>query len=267
MKFTEYTPYIILLVFGLFTIKRFGLVEFAKLKMLSREKRFMLKNFFSKHFEYFNKLSDNEREQFVIRAYRLINNIKINGRDGFEVTTDIKFFVIAAYVQLTFGFKYYLLPKFHTIWVYPDAYKNKLTGNMHYGEVNPKGLIVLSWKKLLKGHEITNDAINLGLHEMAHALMHTIIHSNDHENGLDPFLRDIVRLSRYEMEKIKSGENHLFRRYAGSNIYEFFAIAIENFFEIPEKLNNELPKLYKYLVLLLKQDPIKGNYKITKQVA
>ena len=261
MQSFEFIPFLILIAFSLFTIKRFGILDFLRVKFLSREKKWMLKKFFSKHFDYFNHLSDKEKELFIVRAYRLIYSIKIIGRQDFKVTTDNKFFVIAAYVQLTFGFKYYNLPKFHTILVYPDAYKNKLTGNMHYGEVNPRGIIVLSWKKLLKGHKITDDGINLGLHEMAHTLMHTIIHSNDHENGLDAYMRDIVRFSRAEMDKIKSDDHHLFRKYASANIYEFFAIAIENFFEVPDKLQKELPKLYQHLVLLLKQDPIKKVYR------
>ena len=149
------------------------------------------------------------------------------------------------------------MPKFKRIIVYPDAYKNPSTGNMHYGEVNPHGVIVLSWKRLLKGHEITDDAINLGLHEMAHALMHTIIYSDNHESGLDPYLRNIVRLSKEEMGKIKNGEHHIFRNYAATNIYEFFAVSVEYFFETPQLLKNELPQLYKHLIILLKQNPLK----------
>lgn len=132
---------------------------------------------------------------------------------------------------------------------------------MHYGEVNPKGVIVLSWNRLVKGYAIPDDKINLGLHEMAHALMHTIIHSNNHDAGLDPYLKNIVRLSREEMGKIKSDKAHFFRKYAGTNIYEFFAIAVEYFFEVPEEFKKELPNLYQYLTLLLKQDPVKRVFR------
>ncbi|MBI9053227.1 MAG: zinc-dependent peptidase [Bacteroidales bacterium] len=224
---------------------------------ISREEKWKLNKFYGARFSYYNKLSDKDKERFIVRAHILMHKIRIEGRQGFKIDLNEKLFVLAAYIQLTFGFKKYFLPKFKRIFVYPDAYRNQSTGNMHYGEVNPRGVIVLSWKRLLKGNEIIDDGINLGLHEMAHALMHTIIHSNDHELGLDPFLRDIVRLSKHEMEKIKSEEHHLFRRYAGSNIYEFFAVAIENFFELPVELQKELPTLYTYLVRLLKQDPLK----------
>lgn len=262
MQSSEYfAPALILVAFSIYALHYLGLFRFIKMLFISDEKKWKLNTFYGSHFSYYNSLSAKDKERFVVRAHILLNKIHIEGRQGFKVDINEKLFVLAAYIQLTFGFKRFILPKFQRIIVYPDAYRNRSTGNMHYGEVNPHGVIVLSWKRLLKGHEITDDAINLGLHEMSHALMHTIIHSNDHEDGLDPFLRNIVRLSKSEMEKIKSQEHHLFRRYAGTNIYEFFAVAVENFFEIPKALSEELPILYKYLVLLLKQDPVNKIYR------
>lgn len=252
---TDIYPIIALVFLALFIIAKLGLLRNLDVMFLSREKKWTLKFFFGKHFHYYNQLSEKDRSKFITRAYKLAKYIKIEGRQEFIVTDAVKLFVVAAHVQLTLGFDQYILPKFRTILIYPDAYKNKMTGKMHYGEINPRGVIVLSWKKLVKGHKIPDDKINLGLHEIAHALMHTIIYSNDHEIGLDPYLRDIVRLSRKEMEKIKNDDLHFFRKYAGTNIYEFFAVAVEYFFEVPTELKKELPTLYQYLTELLKQDP------------
>lgn len=246
---------VILLAFLLYTLKLFGIFNSLNLLFLTSEKKWRLNTFYSKHYHYFNMLNEKDRARFIKRAFILSGSLNIVGRQDFNVTDDVRLFVVAAQVQLTFGFKNYFLPKFKTILIYPDAYKNKLTGKMHYGEVNPKGIIVLSWKRLIKGFEIPDDKINLGLHEMAHALMTTIIRSNDHENGLDPYLRNIVRLSNDEIEKIKSSDYHFFRKYAGSNIYEFFAVAVEYFFEVPVDFKKQLPTVYMHMVKLLKQDP------------
>lgn len=257
MESTDNIYFILILAFFIiYSIKYFGIFTLTNTLFLSREKKWKLKNFFGKHFHYFNQLSEKDKDRFILRAYKLSKSINIVGRQDFVITPEVKLFVVAAQVQLTFGFKQFELNKFQTILVYPDAYKNKITGNMHYGEVNPKGVIVLSWNRLVKGFKISDDKINLGLHEMAHALMHTIIYSNDHENDLDPYLRDIVRLSQSEMEKIKSEDYHFFRKYAGTNIYEFFAIAVECFFEVPHEFKEELPILYQYMVKLLKQNPV-----------
>jgi len=95
-------------------------------------------------------------------------------------------------------------------------------------------------------------------------MMHTVIYTNDHELGLNDYLRDIVRLSKIEIERIKHDNHHFFRSYAATNIYEFFAIAVEYFFEVPDELKNELPRLYDYMVKLLKQDPHRGIYRLKK---
>ena len=49
----------------------------------------------------------------------------------------------------------------------------------------------------------------------------------------------------------------LFRSpYAGANEYEFFAVALEYFFEKPTEFKSALPDLYDTLKKLLNQDPI-----------
>lgn len=215
----------------------------------------ILDQFYSKTFYYYSLLSEKEKKRFLLRTYVLSRRLRIKGCGGFEVTDPVRLFVAAAQTQLTFGFKRYFLPKFKTIFIYPEAFLNKLTGNMHHGEVNPRGLIVLSWRKFLNGYKDPHDRINLGLHEMAHALMLTIVRTDDHELGLDHYLLNVIRLSTTEMQKIKNKELHFFRKYAGTNMHEFFAVSIENFFEAPKELKLQLPSLYKHLVLLLKQDP------------
>ena len=56
-------------------------------------------------------------------------------------------------------------------------------------------------------------------------------------------------------KKIESvGTHRLFRNYAYRNKMEFFAVAIELFFELPDILKTELPELYRVLSNLLNQD-------------
>jgi MtfA peptidase len=39
------------------------------------------------------------------------------------------------------------------------------------------------------------------------------------------------------------------------NEHEFFAVAVENFFERPQEFKNAIPELYAILIKLLNQDP------------
>ncbi len=255
--------YILFIIFVIiYTLRQFLRYKDFKSLFISKNKISELDIFFSKYFKYYNQLNPKEQKSFIKRAYNLSLSVQILGKEKFEITEKVKLFVVAAQVQLTFGFRRYDLPIFRRILVYPNAYRSPATGNMHYGEVNAKGIIILSWKRLVKGHLITDDTINLGLHELAHALMHTIIHSNDHEIGLDPYLKNVLKLSKVEREKIKSKKDHLFRSYAATNIYEFFAIAVEHFFEVPSKFKKELPDLYDHMVKLLKQDPSSKLFRI-----
>jgi hypothetical protein len=247
---------IILLV--LFTIRLarnlVGLVKVPK------NEEVQLHNFYKNHSHYFNQLPTDLQKRFVYRAFSLSKSVKIIGRQGFEVDGKVKLLVLSAMVQLTLGFKHYSLPRFRTIFVYPGTYTSPITGQKHDGEVHPQGLIVLSWNKLVKGYADPHDKINLGLHEMAHALMHTILFTSKHEPGLNEYLDNVLKLSTVEIKKINSGDYHIFRPYAGSSINEFFAVAIEHFFEDPESLKQNLPDLYSKLCQLLKQDPVNGNF-------
>ena len=54
----------------------------------------------------------------------------------------------------------------------------------------------------------------------------------------------------------KQRRRHAFlRSYAGTNEAEFFAVAVEYFFERPQEFQTALPELYGTLGSLLRQDP------------
>jgi len=221
-----------------------------------------LNNFYTRHSSYYNALSPKLQNKFLSRIHALSFSIKIKGRQEFNVTDEVKWFVLGSLVQLTFGLNHYKLSKFRHIIIYPDAYISPITKKLHHGEVHPRGLIVLSWKSFVKGYAIPDDCINLGLHELAHAFMHTIMYTKNHEMGLDEQLESIIKISKQEIEKIKSGNTHYFRAYAGSNIHEFFAVAIEYFFEDPKGFKENLPILYKRLSHFLKQDPANNCFRL-----
>lgn len=95
------------------------------------------------------------------------------------------------------------------------------------------------------------------MHELAHALWL--------ENKIfDYEIFDAEALETYEVmaaltkaDMQASAHEHFFRRYALTNEEEFFAVAVENFFERPVQFSAALPDLYVTLVTLFKQDPIK----------
>jgi MtfA peptidase len=93
---------------------------------------------------------------------------------------------------------------------------------------------------------------------MAHALK---LENQIQYNGESNFFNRQVwgkfyNLAKLEMEKINTKNDSFFRKSAGSNIHEFFTIAIESFFERPELFKEHNEELYNSMVFTLKQDPI-----------
>ena len=205
---------------------------------------------------YYRTLDHAQRKEFDRRVKELLYEKDWLGK-GFPVSWEMRVRIAGTMAQVTLGLERVLLRHFTRIHIFPGAYVNKRTGRRHLGEVNPaKRAIVLSWAHFQEGHANPADGRNLGLHETAHALWL----ENSIENGEDDFLETDLRLrwqelAREEIARINAGEERFFRKYAGTNQAEFFAVAVENFFERPLDYQATLPDLYACMKDLLRQDP------------
>ncbi|HLT71939.1 MAG TPA: zinc-dependent peptidase [Cyclobacteriaceae bacterium] len=212
-----------------------------------------------KYFRYYQGLSEQNKRAFEQRVCRFIYSKKFIPRGMKEIPLEMLVFVAAVAVQITFGLPNVRLTHFNKILVYPDNYYSRITQRYHKGEVNPAfGIIVLSWTNFMEGFLHAEDAINLGLHEMAHALRIENIIRKEHSffegsllDKLDEWCKRICDDS--------TGSIAFFRPYACTNVHEFFSVAVENFFERPQQFKLELPELYSVMVGLLNQDPIAIN--------
>ncbi|MDN5201996.1 zinc-dependent peptidase [Fulvivirgaceae bacterium BMA10] len=210
------------------------------------------------YFLYYQKLPSKEKKQFEKRVNRFIKLKQFIPRNIDSVSDEMKTLIAASAIQLTFGLPEIYFTHFNKIIIYPDSYYSSISRMRHKGEVNSRwGIIVLSWNSFLEGYAHSTSATNLGLHEMAHALNL----ENRILNGEYGFLdMDLLKAWREESRKImfsiRSGENKFFRKYGGENEEEFFAVAVESFFERPKEFKREHPKLYTALSKLLNQDPV-----------
>ncbi|HRH69566.1 MAG TPA: zinc-dependent peptidase [Flavobacteriales bacterium] len=204
----------------------------------------------------YQRLSTSARQRFEHKVSVFLNEKEWVGA-GIDVAEEMKVMIGACAAQLLQGFPDVELKHFQRIVVYPDSYRSQRSGRLHQGEVRPSaGLIIISWDDFIHGYSLSKDAHNVGLHEMAHALWF----ENSIENGEDHFLRPVLlkewcAMADTEIAKINSGEDRFFREYAGTNQAEFFAVAVEYFFERPSEFRTALPSLYGSMANLLKQDP------------
>jgi len=169
-----------------------------------------------------------------------------------------KVIIAAAAAQLVMFLPDEALSYFTRIIVYPDYYYSRLTGRMHKGEVNPgMRVIVFSKRGIIEGNKVSNDGINLLHHEFAHALWleHKLV-GHQYTVLSEYLMEQFEAYATSEIDAIQNVEDHFFRAYAFTNMAEFFAVAVENFFERPKEFEQHQPQLFSILTGLLKQNPL-----------
>jgi Mlc titration factor MtfA (ptsG expression regulator) len=207
-------------------------------------------------FNYYTVLPWQHKIKFLRMAKRHYEGFEYISRDKLKVTRAMKSIVSSAAAQLTLFLPRQSLNFYHRIVLYTDFYNSSITQRRHKGEVNP-GLntIVFSWRGIEHGLKNKSDGINLLLHEFAHALWleQKIVTEYD---VFEPYLVTAFEQYAYsEMPGLEGNDKHFFRAYAFENMEEFFAVAVENFFERAAEFLHEQPKLYRILAALFKQDP------------
>jgi Mlc titration factor MtfA (ptsG expression regulator) len=215
------------------------------------------KIFLQKYFLYYRNLSDKDKRLFERRVQKFMDMKEFVPRGELkEVSLEMKTLIAASAIQITFGLPAVYLRTFYRILVYPNDYYSTITHRYHRGEVNTRGFIVLSWSNLVDGYANNTDGRNLGLHEMAHALKIVDAFHSEEQNFFDQktFIH-FINHAREEMMRIQMGEESFFREYAATNDHEFFAVAVENFFERSGEFRDYHPELYSLLGELLNQNP------------
>ena len=211
-------------------------------------------------FPYFRALRPKHQQEFKDRLVRFIATKEFIPRGGLKsISREMELLIGATAVMVVFGFRNIELKHFKRILIYPDSYYSTINRKYHKGEVNPRlGIIVLSWNNFVEGFRNPGNGKNLGVHEMAHALkLENQIHYNRESNFFNKDNWEKFRqLAEVERAAIVQGSNVFFRKSAGTNPHEFFAVALEAFFETPEAFKEHHAALYQSLVYLLRQDPI-----------
>lgn len=212
----------------------------------------------TKYFPFHATLGPEAQERFERVTGRFLQDKEWQGA-GMELKEEMKVMISACAAQLLHGFDERItLAHFDRIIVFPSAFRGHRKDRYHQGEVGPRaGTIKISWAHFLHGYKASSDAHNVGLHEMAHALWFEDFIPNHEDGFLDPLLlQDWKILGDQETAAIRAGKPSLLRDYAATNQEEFFAVAMEYFFERSVDFKAELPELYAVLCGLLKQDPL-----------
>ena len=165
-------------------------------------------------------------------------------------------------------------PDWHTGWVsvvvYPDTFVSEFetqdeAGVVHHireprgGESWQRGPLILSWADVKASRAA--DGYNVVIHEIAHKLdalggslngmppLHRGMHRGAWSQAFGSAFADMQR-------RVVASEDTAMDSYACKSPAEFFAVASEAFFEIPDLLLDEYPEVYCQLRRFYGQDPL-----------
>lgn len=209
--------------------------------------------------DFYNRLDTKGKNNFEKRVQRFIEKKQFIPRSkGMKITDEMKALIAGTAVMMTYGFPAVYLQHFWRILIYKDNYYSTITHRYHKGEVNPNGIIVLSWASFVEGFIDRKDGRNLGIHEMAHALrLENRIFNEDYGFISGELLKEFESEAQREISySLNNGGSSYLRSYSVTNRHEFFAVATESFFENPSGLRNHNINLYRLLVQIFRFDPI-----------
>lgn len=218
-------------------------------RTLSRKQKEML----SLKNEFYKKLPTKEQRRFEHRVKVFLYETEFIGRENLIVTEEMKTLIAGCAMMITFGRKNYAYELVDHILLYPDVFYSNANEAYHKGEFNPmRKTIVFSWKDFEHGYKITDDNLNVGIHEFVHALQIGAKKSSDIDSlRLERIFQRILRHLTNQEVKDRLDEVKYFRDYAFTNQYEFMAVMVEYFFESPEDFKNYFPQLYNHVRSML----------------
>lgn len=197
------------------------------------------------NFHFYKRLKPKYKRYFEHRVANFIANYEFTGR-GILVTEEMKITIAGTAIMLTFGMRDYLNPLFKRIVIFPDIYYSDQTENYHKGEFNPRlESIVFSWKHFKEGIEITNDNLNLGLHEFTHAFhIHSLKSDKATAVLFGESLQNLFKIVSNPQVKEQLISSGFLRDYAYENQFEFVAVLLEYFFESPQEFKVKFPSIF-----------------------
>lgn len=219
---------------------------------------------------HFHLLTPAEQTKLLDDVRVFVAEKNWEGCGGLVVTEEMKVTVAAAASLMTVGLPGEPFRGVLSILIYPAGYavseERQLQGgtirgeSARLGEAWYRGPVILSWAEIEADMLHPGDGSNLVWHEFAHQ-----IDMLDRDiNGTPPLSGRAQRQQWHdvmtaEFEQLKRDAQHhrptLLNPYGTTNEGEFFAVATECFFDCPQEMRQQHPRMYKLLQQYYRQDP------------
>ncbi len=215
------------------------------------------------------KLPSELRGKFEGKINAFLNQIEFIGCNGLDVTEEMQLSIAAQACLLVVNSDTWY-EHLYTILIYPSAFKSRQTEHNGYvvteretvriGESWSRGPVVLSWADAQQGAIDDKDGHNVVFHEFAHQIDDLSGHTDgvpnlDKSQKFADWERVFAKAFKSHVQLVQAGHETVFDAYGAQGPEEFFAVAVEVFFERPVALKHKEPAVYAQLALLFRLDP------------
>lgn len=214
------------------------------------------RSFLLEGYDHYERMDAGWRARFEDDVRLFLAEKRITGI-GIEPAEELRLLVAASAVSLSVGWPEYEWDQLSEVLLYPDDFDRDYTigGHERSGEAHGWGTVILSVPSLYESFEVPDDAYHVGIHEFAHLLDVDQTHFDGIPVGFaGERARQWVAVAEREMERLRKGRSEL-DEYGAESPVEFLAVAVEAFFEVPQRMRRRHAELYSLLAEYFQQDP------------
>jgi Mlc titration factor MtfA (ptsG expression regulator) len=202
---------------------------------------------------YYQNLNTKNKKLFEQRVAMYIKAIefipKFAGKEEDEgVPYDLKIITVSNPVQLTFGLKDFIIPKFETVVLFPKPFPTPdFPTKKHASELNLEDkTFIFSIEQMLWGFKTPTSFYNIGLHEFAKAfiLSRSSVQFPELKEQNWEDLQSISTWSKEDVESVVGLPGEV----------DVIPAAIHHFFIFPQQFNARLPEVFQLFSNIFNQD-------------
>lgn len=199
-----------------------------------------------------------------------LHQVEFQGCGGLQVTDAMRLSIAAQACLLVVNTDRWYR-HLTTVMIYPGAFRSRQVEHHGYvvteretvrvGESWTRGPVILSWEDTEHGAQDDGDGHNVVFHEFAHKL--------DDQTGHTDAIPDLGRAAQSyadwarvftaafdrHVARVETGQPTVLNAYGATRPEEYFAVAVEAFFEQPAALAGDEPEVYAQLARLFRLDP------------
>jgi Mlc titration factor MtfA (ptsG expression regulator) len=208
-------------------------------------------------YDHYERLPEEWRHRFEQDVQLFLVEKRITGV-GAEATDELRVLVAASAVTLSLGWPEYEWTQLTEVLLYADDFDRDYTVGEEElsGQAHGWGTVILSVPSLYQSFEHPDDAYHVGIHEFAHILDVDHTHFDGIPVGLHGELAHRwVEVAEKEMDHLRRRRRSAFDHYGAHDPVEFLGVAVEAFFEIPQKVRRRHSEVYAILSTYFGQDP------------